>query len=83
MKQKKLRIPFPRGSALRLLQWQLPVILLWSVAVLISFLTDYRIDPTGAGYYYPALLEYITSSLVISLLFAIVADLTDRERSEK
>lgn len=80
MKKNSLRIPFPKRSALRILQWELPIILLWAVALLVSFLTDFQADPTGASFYYPALVEYITSSLVIALLFAILADLTERER---
>ena len=82
LKKKKWAIPYPSKRAFYLLQWHLPVILVWSVALLVTFLSDYRIDPKGAGYYYPALLEYITSSLVLSLILAIVLDLWDRERCE-
>ena len=80
MKRLRSLIPIPRKNALRVLQIEFPVILLWSVALLITFLEDYGTDPVGAAYRYPDRLEYITVSILISVATAIVVDLVEREQ---
>ena len=74
-------IPIPRRNALRVLQIEFPVILLWAVTLLVSFLEDYQADPVGAAYRYPERLEYITVSILISVATAILVDLVEREQS--
>lgn len=80
---KHSRLPMPGIFAVRILLCELPFILLYAVAFLIHFLTDYRIDPLGSAYRYSELLEYITVPLLICLATALIADLLERERDMK
>ena len=80
---KKLTLPVPEKRALRILLLELPVVLLSAVALLIRFLTDWAVDPIGAGFYYMELIPYITVSLGICIGTAVVADLSEREKKAK
>lgn len=73
------KIPAPEKKAVQILLAEFPVILIFAIALLISYLKDRAIDPVGAGYYYTELLQYITVSLMISMATALIADLIVRE----
>ena len=73
MKKKRSR------TARIILCTQLPIITVFLVALLISYLIDREIDPLLANRTYPAFLEYIIASLVIVLGGALLAELGDRD----
>ncbi len=77
------RIPTPKKIAIRILQWQLPLIMLWALAILLILLRDYPIDPVGASHTFMDCAEYILASLTISCISAVFADLVARERETK
>ena len=62
---------------------QLPIITIALVALLISYLTDRKIDPLLANHTYPAHLEYIMASLAIMLGGCVLAELAERDREQK
>ena len=71
--------PRPHRSVLRVLQWELPLIMLWAVAMLIILLRDYPEDPLGAAHHFMDCAEYIGVSLVLSIATAVFFDLILRE----
>lgn len=75
--------PTPKKVALRLLQWQLPIIMLWALAILLTLLRDYPSDPLGASHTFMDCVEYILASLVLSCISAVFADLIEREREKR
>lgn len=76
-------LPTPKKLALHILQCELPVILLWAIALFVRLLQDYQADPLGASHDFADCIEYIGASLVLSLMTAIFADLVLREQAEK
>ena len=72
-------LPRFHKSALRVLQWELPLILLWAVAMLVILLRDYSADPVGASHHFMDCVEYIGVSLVLSVATAVFLDLILRE----
>ena len=78
-KTKKIGLPRPMPLALRILQWELPLIMLWSVALLITLLQNYSADPLGAAHEFMDSVEYIGASLVLSCMTAVMTDLILRE----
>ena len=77
MKKKRSR------TARIILCTQLPIITVFLVALLISYLIDREIDPLLANRTYPAFLEYIIASLVIVLGGALLAELGNRDNDGK
>ena len=77
MKKKRSR------TARIILCTQLPIITVFLVALLISYLIDREIDPLLANRTYPAFLEYIIASLVIVLGGALLAELGNRDNDDK
>ena len=77
MKKKRSR------TARIILCTQLPIITVFLVALLISYLIDREIDPLLANRTYPAFLEYIIASLVIVLGGALLAELGNRDTDGK
>lgn len=69
--------------SLRVLQWELPLIMLWSVALLILLLRDYPSDPVRASHAFVDCMEYVGASLVLSFATAVVSDLILREGKQK
>lgn len=82
-KRKQIRLPRPMPLALRILQWELPLIMLWSVALLITLLQSYSSDPLGASHAFMDSVEYIGASLVLSCMTAVLADLILREQQKR
>ena len=76
-------LPHPHKSALRVLQWELPLIMIWAVALLIVLLRDYPKDPLGAAHRFMDCAEYIGVSLVLSVATAVFLDLILREKTTK
>lgn len=76
-------IPMPMKLSLRILQWELPLIMLWAVAMLVSLLCDYPQDPIGASHTFIDCIEYIGAALVLSCITAILSDLILREQQNK
>lgn len=79
--QKKFfkKFPTPKKLALRVLQCELPIIFLWTVALFVWLLQNYPTDPLGASHTFADCIEYIGASLVLSLITAVFADLILRE----
>ena len=75
--------PAPKKLAVRVLQCELPVILLWAVVLFVRLLQNYPTDPLGASHAFADCIEYIGASLVLSLITAVFADLVLREQQEK
>ena len=69
--------------AVRILQWELPLILIWALAMFISLLRDYSTDPLGASHTFMDCVEYIGAALVLSCMTAVLADLILREQKEQ
>ena len=78
-KRKRIVMPRPMKLSLLVLQWELPLIMLWSVALLIVLLRDYPTDPLGASHAFMDCVEYIGASLVLSCMTAVLTDLILRE----
>ena len=83
MKNRLFHIPIPEKKAVQVLLTELPVILIFAVVLLISYLHDRAVDPIGSSYYYAELLQYIVVSLVITTATALVADLVVRESNAR
>lgn len=83
MKHKSVHFPIPEAKAVQILLAELPVILIFAVALLVSYLNDRAIDPVGSAYYYAELLQYIVASLVITTATTLVADLIVREANAR
>ena len=77
------KLPMPKKIALRLLQWELPLIMIWSLAILLALLRDYPSDPIGASHTFMDCAEYILASLTLTCISAIFLDLLHRERDKK
>ena len=73
-------IPFPTKNALYILRMELPAILIFAIGLFICFLTDYKIDPVGASFRYPEQFQSVSTSLLVCLGTAILADLVEREQ---
>ena len=78
-KIKSFHIPTPTKAAIRLLQWELPLIMLWSLALLLILHRDYPSDPVGASHTFMDCAEYILASLTLSCISAVFIDLLIRE----
>ena len=78
-KRIQTAIPRPMKLSVRILQWELPLIMLWAVALLIVLLRDYPVDPLRAAHKFVDCAEYIAASLVLSVATAVVTDLILRE----
>ena len=78
-KPSPISIPKPMELPLRVLQWELPLIMLWSVALLVLLLQNYPVDPVRATRNFMNCLEYIGASLVLSVATAVISDLILRE----
>ena len=76
---KRIAIPKPMKLSVQILQWELPLIMLWAVALLIILLRDYPVDPLRAAHQFVDCAEYIGASLVLSVATAVVTDLILRE----
>ena len=76
-------IPIPKKIAIRLLQWELPLIMIWSLAILLTLLRDYPSDPVGASHTFMDCAEYILASLTLTCISVIFLDLLHRERDKK
>ncbi len=76
------QIPTPKKITIRLLQWQLPIIMIWALAILLILLRDYPSDPVGASHTFMDYVEYILASLTISCISAVFIDLLYREREK-
>ena len=72
-------LPKPMKLSVQILQWELPLIMLWAVALLIVLLRDYPVDPLRAAHKFMDCVEYIGASLVLSFATAVVTDLILRE----
>ena len=81
-KQLQKHFPTPQKLALLVLQCELPMILLWAVALFVQLLMDYPTDALGASHTFADCIEYIGASLVLSLITSIFADLILREKQE-
>jgi len=79
-KSAYFQFPTPTKAALRLLQWELPLITIWAIAVLLILLRDYTSDPVGASHFFIDCIEYILASLTLSCISAIFLDLFLREK---
>jgi len=77
------QFPTPNKAAIRLLQWELPLIMLWALALLLILLRDYPSDPVGASHAFMDCIEYILASLTLSCISAVFIDLLLREREKK
>lgn len=77
---KKRKIHKPGRPAKFVLHIGLPVIVLASVALLLSYLTARQVDPVWANLYYPQLLEYPIASVAILLSGFLLIEITDQER---
>ena len=77
------KIPMPKKIAIRLLQWELPLIMLWALAILISLMRDYPSDPIGASHTFMDCAEYILASLTLTCISAIFLDLLHRDGERK
>ena len=82
-KRSRFSFPTPMKLSLRILQWELPLIMLWSVALLIVLLRDYPTDPLGASHTFVDCVEYIGASLVLSCMTAVLTDLILREKKRE
>ena len=69
----------PCKAGRTLLRIALPLILLVSVALLLSYLDARAADPMDANSYYPLLVEYIIASLAVTAAGAFVIELVSRE----
>ncbi len=84
MKKAKLfPIPIPMKLSVRVLQWELPLIMLWAVAMFVCLLCDYPQDPIGASHMFIDCVEYIGAALVLSCITAVLSDLILREQQNK
>lgn len=63
---KKLTSVMPGRAARIYLRIALPIVMLSLIALLIAYLDARRLDPVGANYYYPLLLEYPVAGLTIT-----------------
>ena len=77
--RNRIVLPRPMKQSLRVLQWELPMIMLWAVALLVVLLRDYAADPLGATHTFVDCMEYVGASLVLSFFTAILTDLILRE----
>ena len=77
------KIPTPKKIAIRLLQWELPLIMVWSLTILLILLRDYPSDPVGASHTFMDCAEYILASLTLTCISAIFLDLLHREKDRK
>ena len=66
-----------------LLQIELPIILIASVALFISYLCDRAIDPILANLYYPPQLEYIFASLTVVSGSCLISEICTVEQEIK
>ena len=68
----------PKKYTRLLLRITLPILVVFFVAVLISYLDARAIDPVGANLRYPAYVEYILSSCVLAAMGAFMASIMER-----
>jgi len=64
--------PTPGRYTRLLLRITLPILTLWTVALLISYLDARAVDPVKANLHYPSFVEYILSSAVIVAIGAFI-----------
>ena len=76
-------LPKPQKIAVRVLQWELPLIMLWSVILLVCLQQDAQTDPVGAYINFVYAMESVSVSLVLSAFTAFLADLLAREAEKK
>ncbi len=76
------KIPMPTKPAYILLLIELTVILLASLTLLLSYLTDRAADAVLADSYYSGTLEYVAASLMIAVGSAVIVDLSCREKKK-
>ena len=76
-------LPKPKKITVRVLQWELPLIMLWSVILLVSLQRDAQTDPVGAYFSFAYAMESVSVSLVLSAFTAFLADLLAREAEKK
>ncbi len=74
MKKRKIQLHLPSKTALLILRIELPLIVVGSVAFLISYLQALEIDPLAATARWSDALEYIFASILASLGVAVFAD---------
>ena len=82
-KPNRFSIPIPMKLSVRILQWELPLIMLWTVAMFVCLLCDYPQDPIGASHTFIDCVEYIGAALVLSCITSILSDLILREQQTK
>jgi hypothetical protein len=82
-KMPSFQIPMPKRITLRLLQWQLPIIMIWALAILLILLRDYPSDPVGASHTFMDCAEYILASLTLSSISAVFVDLWCRVKEQR
>lgn len=76
--------PHIPGKASRLiLRLELPVVLIFLIAVVVTYLKAQAIDPLGARFECLAMLETIFSGLVIVTLSAFLADALEYDRNHR
>lgn len=74
----RVSLPRPRTVALRMLQCELPLILLCAVTVLILFLDARETEPITAALRYASAPSYILASLCLSVCTSLLCDLAER-----
>ena len=79
----KLHPLMPSKVSRVLLRISLSLIVLSSVAFLISYLEMRAYAPATAGYLHQAMLEYLLASVVIALGGVLLVELTLRENAKK
>jgi len=82
MKRRRIKIPFPKARAFRLLILELALVTVAAIAVLINFAQRRSTDALGAAQKYLFEMEYIGASLVIAVGGFVLADLCEREQGE-
>ena len=68
---------------IKLLNSLLPIILAEFIWFAISFILAARLDPLGATSHYSPMIEYLMTSLLITLGGAVVFDISLREQNQK
>lgn len=83
IKHRKIALHTPGKGATVILRIGLPLVLLSSVTLLISYLSARRQDAAYANFVYPQMLEYIFASLAILCGGAVLADVTEEQRKSR
>ena len=80
--QKEVLLPLKKTTKLWL-RLALPLILLTSIGILISYLDARTQNSVLANLYYPAMMEYIFAALLITVGGVFLIELAERDRAKK